>query len=256
MPLTSVLLTQYQQDGLLFLAEMFSENEIDALVVELDKILALDLSTHLIAESGEVLGTTVMHEQSMLYQNLINDERLVSIAEQVLGGAVYVHQYKVILKEPFGHLSLPWHQDYGPWQHHDGMPEPKALSFGIFLDEVTEFNGPIAYIPESHRDGLIPYEVKAVPGTTPIPSLSNETVTELTEKRGIVSPKGQAGCVTLFDCCTAHASGMNISPCSRRAIYLSYNLRSNAIQKPNRAAHFASRDFTAVKAQPAANLLL
>jgi len=255
MSLTNALLNKYQEDGLLFLENMFAVGEIDALIRELDNILALDLSTHLIAESGEVLGTTVMHEQSKLYQNLINDERLVSIAEQVLGGPVYVHQYKVILKEPFGHLSLPWHQDYGPWQHHDGMPEPKALSFGIFLDEVNEFNGPIAYIPGSHSDGLITYEVLAVPGTTPIPSLPNKTVTKLTEKRGIVSPKGPAGSATLFDCCTAHASGMNISPNSRRLIYLSYNLRSNAIQKPTRAAHFAARDFTVARALPAACLL-
>ena len=255
MLLTNALLTKYIEDGLLLLPDVFSENEISALVSELDKILVLDSETHVIAESGEVLGTTVMHKHSTLYEKLIHDERLVSIAEQILGGPVYVHQYKVILKEPFGHLSLPWHQDYGPWHHHDGMPKPKAISFGIFLDDVNEFNGPIVYMPESHSKGLIPYQVLAVPGTTPIPSLTNETVAKLAEKRDIVSPKGPAGSVTLFDCCTAHASGMNISPLSRRLIYLSYNLVTNAIEKPTRADHFASREFNAVRAAPAANLL-
>lgn len=248
-------LDEYQGNGLIFFSNVFSNEEISALRDELELLLGEQSPVHLRAASGELLGTTVMHLHSELYRRLISDERLVTKAEQILGGAVYVHQYKVILKEPFGSLSLPWHQDYGPWLHHDGMPEPKALSFGIFLDDVTQFNGPIAYIPGSHRDGLIPYQVQDVPGTTPIPSLSAETVTNLVAERAIETHIGEAGSMTLFDCCTAHASGINISPQSRRLIYLSYNLVSNAIQKPTRAEHFAARDFTPLNATPAKKLL-
>ena len=245
----------YRERGLVFSPDVFDAREIAALIAELDRLLSLELAAHLRAESGELLGTTAMHKSSPLYQRLLYDERLLRPAEQILGGAVYAHQYKVILKEPFGKLSLPWHQDYGPWRHHDGMLEPYALSFGLFLDDVTEFNGPIAYIPGSHRHGLIDYELIEVPGTTPIPSIPDTTVANLVKDAGMVSPKGTAGSMTLFDCCTAHGSGINMSPYPRRLIYVSYNLVSNAITRPTRPEHFALRDFTPLKSAPAENLV-
>ncbi len=255
MELGSEQLDRYRADGLVFFPGLFDSNETDALKTELDRILALDLEAHLKAANGEFLGTTAMHRVSELYHRLLRDERLLGIAEQLLGNPLYCHQYKIILKEPMGTLSLPWHQDFGPWLHHDGMPEPKAVSLGIYLDEVTEFNGPIMYIPGSHTRGLIDFEVLDVPGTTPIPSLPAATVTELAAQNGVVAPKGPPGSVVIFDCCTAHASGPNLSPWPRNLIYLSYNRLDNAIQKPTRPDHFALREFTALDAAPRSALL-
>lgn len=256
MQLSTEQLERYQRDGLVFLPGVFNNTEIAALKAEQARILSLDLDSHLRAASGEFLGTTAMDRVSPLYKRLLSDERLLEISEHILGPELYCHQYKVILKQPFGKLTLPWHQDYGPWSHHDGMPEPRALSIGIFLDEVTEFNGPIMYIPGSHREGLIAYELLEVAGTTPIPSLPDATVTRLATPHGIVAPHGPPGSVTLFDSCLAHASGPNQSPYPRNLIYLSYNPVSNAIRTPTRPTHFASQDFTALQRQPRAALLM
>lgn len=255
MLLNNEQLEHYRRDGLLFLPGLFEQREIDALREEQARLFALDCDTHLRAASGEFLGTTAMHRHSELYARLLCDERLLAVAEQLLGPRLYCHQYKIILKQPFGELSLPWHQDYGPWTHHDGMPQPTALSIGIYLDAVGEFNGPIVYIPGSHRDGLLDYELLEVPGTTPIPSLPHATVTELVARGGLVAPKGPPGSVTIFDCLTAHASGQNLSPFPRHLIYLSYNPVGNAITRPARPEHFASRDFTPLDAAPASALL-
>lgn len=256
MQLTDEQLTDYQRDGLVFFPGLFDAAEIAALKAEQARIFTLDLASHLRAASGEFLGTTAMDRVSPLYARLLRDRRLLGIAEQLLGPQLYCHQYKVILKEPFGKLNLPWHQDYGPWYHHDGMPAPLAVSIGIFLDEVTEFNGPITYIPGSHRPGLIEYELLEVPGTTPIPSLPDATVTRLAAATGLVAPHGPPGSVTIFDCCLAHASGPNLSPYQRHLIYLSYTPVSNAIQRPTRPTHFASQDFTPLSAAPPSALLL
>lgn len=255
MRLTTQQTDAYRTDGLVFLPGLFDGEEIDALKREQARLFTLDLDTHLRAPSGEFLGTTAMERHSALYARLLRDERLLGLAEQLLGPLLYCHQYKIILKQPFGTLSLPWHQDYGPWRHHDGMPEPRALSIGLYLDAVNEFNGPIVYIPGSHRDGLIDYEVKDVPGTTPIPSLPDATVAELVAARGLLAPKGPAGSVTIFDSCMAHASGQNLSPYPRHLIYLSYNPVDNAIQKPTRPSHFASQDFTPLTPAPRTALL-
>ena len=255
MQLTETQLARYQHDGLVFFPSLFMPAEVAALSAEQARIFKLNSPTHLRAASGEFLGTTEMDRVSPLYARLLRDERLLGIAEQLLGPELYCHQYKIILKQPFGKLSLPWHQDFGPWQHHDGMPEPRAVSIGIYLDEVTEFNGPIVYIPGSHRAGLLEYEVIAVPGTTPIPSLPDATVTKLAAAEGLVAPKGPPGSVTIFDCCLAHASGQNLSPNPRHLIYLSYTPVANAIKKPTRPTHFASQDFTALVPAPPTALL-
>jgi ectoine hydroxylase len=255
MRLTDAQLAEYQRDGILFLPSLFTRQEIEALKTEQARILTLDLESHLRAASGEFLGTTAMDRVSPLYARLLRDERLLAIAEQLLGPSLYCHQYKVILKQPFGKLTLPWHQDFGPWYHHDGMPEPRAVSLSIYLDEVNEFNGPIMFIPGSHRSGLIEYEVLPVPGTTPIPSLPDATVARLAADDGIVAPKGPPGSVTIFDCCLAHASGPNQSPYPRHLIYLSYTPVTNAIRKPTRPTHFASQDFTPLVSAPSTALL-
>lgn len=255
MTLDQQQLVQYSTNGLVFLPGLLERSEIDALKDEQKRILNLDLEAHLRAEGGEFLGTAAMHRVSGLYSRLLCDERLLGIAEQLLGRPLYCHQYKIILKEPLGRLSLPWHQDYGPWLHHDGMPTPRALSIGIYLDEVTEFNGPIMYIPKSHSAGLLDFEVLEVPGTTPIPSLPSAIVSELAQKNGIVAPKGPPGSLVVFDCQTAHASGPNMSPWPRNLIYLSYNRLDNAIQRFGRPEHFASREFVPLKSEPREVLL-
>ena len=219
MLLTAAQLQRYQADGLLFLPALFAADEVAALKAEQDRLFGLDLATHLRAAS-RIPRHTVMDRVSPLYARLLTDERLLGLAEQLLGAGLYCHQYKIILKQPFGQLALPWHQDYGPWRHHDGMPAPLALSIGVYLDEVTEFNGPIVYIPGSHRDGLLDYEVREVPGTTPIPSLSPATVTRLVAAGGLVAPKGPAGSAVIFDCCTARCiRGRSLVPTTRNLIY-------------------------------------
>ncbi len=130
------------------------------------------------------------------------------------------------------------------------------MSIDIYLDEVTEFNGPIAYIPGSHTGGLIDFEILEVPGTTPISSLPARSVAALAARYSIVAPKGPASSAVIFDCCTAHASGPNLSPWPRHLIYLSYNRLDNAIRRPTRPDHFASREFIPLDAAPAADLLV
>lgn len=244
--LTTAQVDDYRALGFAVFPALFTGAEVAALHTEADRIFTLDRVEHLHAASGEFLGTTAMDRCSQLYQRLLRDPRLLTIAEQLLGARVYCHQYKIIVKQALGQLSLPWHQDYGPWAHHDGMPTSAALSLGIYLDEVTEFNGPITFIPRTHHAGLIPYEVIPVPGTTPIPSLPAAMVKHYAAQYGIIAPKGPPGTCVIFDSCLAHASSPNLTPWPRNLIYLSYNRIDNAIQKPTRPTHFANQEFAAL----------
>ena len=62
-----------------------------------------------------------------------------------------MHQFKINAKAPFDGEVWQWHQDYGTWARDDGMPEPRAMNISVFLDEVMAVNGPLMFIPKSHK---------------------------------------------------------------------------------------------------------
>ena len=62
-----------------------------------------------------------------------------------------MHQFKINGKMAFEGDVWQWHQDYGTWKNDDLMPTERAMNVAIFLDDVNEFNGPLMFIPGSHK---------------------------------------------------------------------------------------------------------
>ncbi len=248
MRLSDEQLDRFDRDGYLFLPDLFSAEEVEVLRAELPPMFSLDRPEILRAESGEVRAALAMERYSEPFARLLRHPRLVEPAHQILGGQVYSHQYKIVVKQPFGALEFPWHQDFASWYVHDGMPEPLAMNYAVFLDEVTEFNGPITFIPGSHRNGRLAAEAKDLPGSTPLYSLDEEPVRRLVDESGLVAPKGPPGSGVFFDGCMAHASAPNLSPWPRHIVYLTCNRVENYIRRPTRPDYFAGQDFTAIEA--------
>ena len=66
-----------------------------------------------------------------------------------------MHQFKINGKMAFEGDVWQWHQDYGTWKNDDLMPTERAMNVAIFLDDVNEYNGPLMFIPGSHKKGVI-----------------------------------------------------------------------------------------------------
>ncbi len=161
-----------------------------------------------------------------------------------------MHQYKVNAKAAFDGDVWQWHQDFGTWHRDDGMPEPRAMNIAVFLNDVTEFNGPLMFIPGSHREGVLEAGHDLQSTSYPLWTLDKAKITELAERGGIVAPKGPAGSVIMFHGCLVHASSPNISPWGRTIVYLSLCEVSNHITKHQRPEWIAHRDFTPIRALP------
>ena len=80
---------------------------------------------------------------------------MIQPVEDLLQEKLYMHQFKINGKMAFEGDVWQWHQDYGTWFNDDLMPSARAMNVAIFLDEVTEFNGPLLFIPGSHKKGII-----------------------------------------------------------------------------------------------------
>jgi ectoine hydroxylase len=127
------------------------------------------------------------------------------------------------------------------------MPEARAMNIALFLDEVTEFNGPLYLIPRSHKQGVIDAGHDTLTTSYPLWTLDKETVGHLAEVGGIVAPKGKPGAVLLFHSNMVHASAPNISPWGRVIVYLSLCHVDNHIRQFKRPEWIAHRDFTAIE---------
>ena len=78
-------------------------------------------------------------------------------AQRILQDEVYVHQFKVNAKLAFRGEVWEWHQDYIFWRNEDGMPTDNVVTLALFLDEVNEFNGPLLFVPGSHKLDILPH---------------------------------------------------------------------------------------------------
>jgi len=143
-----------------------------------------------------------------------------------------------------------WHQDYGTWMNDDLMPEARAMNVAIFLDEVNEFNGPLMFIPGSHKLGVLDAQHDTSTTSYPLWTINHDSIRKLVERGGIVAPKGPAGSMILFHSCLVHASSSNLSPWNRVSVYLSLCAVSNHIRRFKRPKYIAHRDFTPIKCLP------
>src|SRR3546814_15732801 len=69
-----------------------------------------------------------------------------------------------------------WHQDYGTWLNDDLMPSPRAMNVAIFLDEVNEYNGPLMFIPGSHRLGVLEAGHDTTTTSYPLWTINNDNI--------------------------------------------------------------------------------
>jgi ectoine hydroxylase len=231
MKLTEEQLHRLDVDGFLILHDAFSKEEVDALRAEVPKMVAEDRPENP-KEAGKkaVRNILSLHRRNALYSRLVRHPRFVEPARQILGEDVYAQQVKINLKTGFDGAGFEWHTDFATHHNRDGVPRPLALNFHIHLDDVTEFNGPIMFVPGSHKRE-IPLQ-KSVDGEKwELWTVPNEAVAKLVNELGMVSAKGPRGTLLIFGDNMLHVSAPNISPYPRWIFSLILNACSNPATK-------------------------
>lgn len=249
MKLTSDQLRQFEEEGYLFLPHVFSREEMDLLNGEVPGLFA-EKRDEVVREKGSEAPRSAFYVQTWnpVYELLARHPRLVEPGMQILGSdKLYMHQFKINAKAAFDGAVWQWHQDYATWHQDDDMPEPRAMNIALFLAEANEFNGPLMFIPRSHRKGRLEAGHDITTTSYPLWTIDNETITRLVAEGGIVAPKGPSGSMLLFHGNLVHASGSNLTPWPRWIVYLSLNRCDNAIRRFKRPTWIANRDFTPIE---------
>ena len=248
MHLSAEQLSRFESEGYLFLPEVFTPQEAGLLHTGAGEVFAMQREEVWRESSGVARTAFAAHEYHETFRRLGRHPRLIGPVMQLLGGPVYMHQFKVNAKAAFNGEVWQWHQDFGTWHRDDEMPEPRAMNIAVFIDDVTAANGPLLMIPRSHRHGVVSATHDKQTTSYPLWSLSEEKVTELADQGGCVAPTGPGGSVLLFSSLMVHASPPNISPLSRNIVYLSLCHVDNHIRRFQRPAWVAHRDFEPIQA--------
>ncbi|HET9664230.1 MAG TPA: phytanoyl-CoA dioxygenase family protein [Burkholderiales bacterium] len=251
MQLTKAQIAQFDREGYLFFPNLFSRDEIKPLLDEVPTLYAQRRPENVREKTGDVVRTNfAAHLYSYPFAKLARHPRMVEPVKQILGEDVYMHQFKINGKMAFDGDVWQWHQDYGTWRRDDEMPEARAMNVAIFLDDVNEFNGPLMFIPGSHKLGVLEAGHDTETTSYPLWTLDHDTVGKLVERGGIAAPKGPAGSMILFHGCLVHGSTSNLSPWNRVAVYLSLCAVSNHIRRFRRPGYIAHREFTPIRCLP------
>ena len=244
--LTPEQLDAFRDDGVIVLPDRFGAEEVTTFNATLAGLMAQDVPENIREKSsGEVRTAMGLHRRHEVFRSLVNDPRFLVPARQVLGDVpLYAQQVKVNAKQAFTGEQWQWHYDFATHHHEDGVPEPLALNLHIFLDEVTEFNGPLMFIRGSHIGGPAPTSLDTTTTSFPLWTVGPDVVGPLAERGGLVCPKGPPGTMLMFGDSVVHASPPNMSPWPRRIFSLIVNPVGNRQRSMRRADHFHHRDVT------------
>lgn len=251
--ITQSQVNEFHANGFIKLLNFLPATEINALSDQVEILEQSEYPGHILEEHGK--GYRALHGCHLydrVFEQLIKSPRFLYPAKALLDDEVYVHQLKINLKKPFHGELWPWHQDYIYWREKDGVPNDSIISVMIFLDDITEFNGPLFVIPKSHKMGSLDPKMPKQGGgwdqdvSAELTYQVVESVVEsLIKQNGIVAATGPKGTVLWFHGNIVHASPSNISPFQRRVAIITYNSVANAPSKSRenlRPAFLCARD--------------
>lgn len=152
-------------------------------------------------------------DQHPIYWEFACCEIMLDIAEDLLGPDIKFHHGKLNFKSPGGGEEVKWHQDIQFWPHTNY----NLLTIGVYLEDVTEGQGEMGFIPESHSMDLFDlYDGDRWVGYIQEGDIDAGRIDTA------VFPTGPAGTVTVHNCRTIHGSSPNDSDRPRPLLLQTY----------------------------------
>ena len=137
-------------------------------------------------------------------------KRAMALMHQLLGDDLELDFDMLIDKAPHSNTATPWHQDCAYWID---LPDKRAASIWLALDEATIENGCMWYVPGSHNGPVRPHRSAGARG--------GALFCEADESEGVAVPL-RPGCAVVHDGATLHYARGNSTDGHRRAFILNY----------------------------------
>jgi hypothetical protein len=214
----------FHENGYLAGIKMLDEVQIQALKTALDEVsdplhplhdLFHEFHSNESADPNTVLFHSLGHWRiAEAFHDAIWNPGFLVASSQLLGDRALRFWHDQLFCKPAHHGGVvAWHQDYSYWTR---TVEMQHLTCWCGLDDATEENGCLQYVPGSHRWGLL--DKPALAGEmNGLMSMLNETQKEAFKP---VSIPLQAGYAAFHHPLLVHGSYANYSDRSRKAFVL------------------------------------
>ena len=186
MKLTPAQLEQFDRDGYLFFPGLFTPEETRTLTDAVPELYSRREAYNVREKGKDAVRTNfAAHMYSKPFAKLARHPRMIEPVETLFGEKLYMHQFKINGKMAFEGDVWQWHQDYGTWMNDDLMPTERAMNVAIFLDDVNEFNGPLMFIPGSHKKGVVDAKHDLTTTSYPLWTVDNDLIEQLVARRAV-----------------------------------------------------------------------
>lgn len=213
----------YREEGGFVLHNVFSREELDALLVDLDQAEAaanetarnLAANQPSISRADEIVFSAHVVARSKVAREFSKHPKLVALCQDLIGPAVRLYWDQLVYKRPGTPDEFPWHQDNG----YTFIEPQQYLTCWIAMNDATIENGCPWIAPGVHKGGTLHHE------WTP---LGFKCLDGVSDAKALPVP---AGSIAVFSSLTPHRTGPNTSEAVRKAYILQY-AADGAVQRP------------------------
>jgi phytanoyl-CoA hydroxylase len=215
MSLTAEQRAAYGRDGFVVVSGVFAPQELETIDQEIDRLLTIpgnDAGAH---RTGWIMEVA---RRSEITRQFAEDERLLSLIQEIVQPGVAIHSTKLVTKLPHSEEICHWHQDEAFYRRPDD-PETHSqtrMSVWVPLQAATLDNGCLWVVPGSHTWGIEDYTMVQT-GTC-----RKRIDREAYANEHAISVPVAAGSAVLFSAWTWHHSKGNQTNHVRRAFIVSY----------------------------------
>jgi ectoine hydroxylase-related dioxygenase (phytanoyl-CoA dioxygenase family) len=148
-------------------------------------------------------------------------EEILAAMRQLIGPDLYLYHSKLLMKPAGVGGPIPWHQDWGYWQH--GSRLPVQVNCQVAIDGADAANGALRFVDGSHLGGAIGHDRLAR-------NFFHMVLGQDIEDRASTLVAMQPGDAVFFGSLVVHGSGANRSSRHRRANTFAYDRARNQQQ--------------------------
>lgn len=156
-----------------------------------------------------------------IYDRMLRHDYILDSVAQLVGPNVRYDTSKLNMKSAGFGSPVEWHQDYA---FASAVTNDDMLSVGLALDDMTQENGCLLFIPGSHKGPIYDHHQNDVfVGGITDPNFRPDNAVPIEVK---------AGGITIHHTRTLHGSAPNLSGQSRRLLLLQYSAADTLPQRP------------------------
>ncbi len=208
---------KYEKDGYIIIDNVIDKVILDKIKLATDKIVE---NASWINKSNDQYDLADNHSKSKpsirrikqpqnfdnTFKELLFYPSVIDKVTSLLGNNFRLHNGKLNMKSPSAGDLVDWHQDWAFYPHSND----DVLAVGIMLDDMTPENGPVLFVPGSHKGKTYNHHHNGYfAGAINIKK-------EKVDISNVVEVIGKAGSITIHHARLLHASKPNNSNNMRR----------------------------------------